>query len=134
MSNWQKRTTATVCSGKDLSLDVVHIGKCRSLAFFFGDEWISKLKRCKTWTEWLFLTKDFGHAWHSMLNLKYTSDLARGTDNFAIHEKRPRDDSNSWNVAWPSDSHLRLGRQQDCRQLDEWGLGGQGKRAHYTSA
>ena len=27
--------------------------------FFFGDAWIPKLKRCKTWTEWLSLTEDF---------------------------------------------------------------------------
>ena len=100
------------------------IGRCTywEMPFtrFFGDDWISKLERCKAWTEWLFLTKDFGHAWHSMLNLKYTSDLVRGTDNFAIHEKRPRDDSNPWNVAWPSDSHLRLEILGDSKVVVNW--------------
>ena len=47
-----------------------------------------KLKKCKTWTEWISLTKDFERAWHSMLNLKYTSDLIKGTDSFTIHEKK----------------------------------------------
>ena len=74
----KKRTTATVCSGKDLTQDDVRIGRCLLLAFF-GDGWIPKLKRCKTWTEWLSPTKDFECAWHSMLNLKYTSDFAKGT-------------------------------------------------------
>ena len=51
-----------------------HPGRCAywELPFtrFLGDAWIPKLKGCKTWTEWLSLTKDFEHAWHSMLNLK----------------------------------------------------------------
>ena len=55
-----------------------------------------------------------------MLNLKYTSDLVRSTDNFAIHEKRPRDDSNPWNVAWPSDSHLRLEILGDSKVVVNW--------------
>ena len=50
----------------------------------------------------------FEYAWHIMLNLKYTPDSSRGADTFANHEKRHRDDSNPWNVAWPSDSHCRL--------------------------
>ena len=75
---------------------------------FFGDAWIPKLKRCKTWTEFLSWTMDFEYAWHIMLNLKYTPDFSRGADTFANHEKRQRDDSNPWNVAWPSDSHCRL--------------------------
>ena len=33
MSNCQKKTTVTACSGKDLRLDDVRIGKCRLLAF-----------------------------------------------------------------------------------------------------
>ena len=59
-----------------------HTGRCTywEMPFtrFFGDAWIPKLERCKTWTEWLFLTKDFEYAWHSMLNLKYRPDSARG--------------------------------------------------------
>ena len=66
------------------------------------------------------MTKDFEHAWHSMLNSNFTSDLARGTDNFAIHEKRPRDDSNPWNVAWPSDSHRRLEILGDSKVVINW--------------
>ena len=49
--------------------------------------------------------------------------------------KRPRDDSNPWNVAWPSDTHRRvevLWRQQGCDQLDEWCLESQGRRARYS--
>ena len=76
MSNWQKED---YCNSLQWKRPLT--GRCAywEMPFtrFFGDDWISKLKRCKTWTEWLFLTKDFGHAWHSMLNLKYTSDLAR---------------------------------------------------------
>ena len=86
----------------------------------FGDDWIPKLKRCKTWTEWLSLTKDFEHAWHSMLNLKSTSDSAKGTDTFANHEKGPRDDSNPWNVAWPSDSHRRLEILGNSKVVINW--------------
>ena len=58
-----------------------HTGRCTywEMPFtrFFGDAWIPKLKRCKTWTEWLSLTKDFEYAWHSLLNLKYTSDIVK---------------------------------------------------------
>ena len=70
-----------------------------------------------------------------MLILYYTSDLVKGADSFAIHEKRPREDSHPWNVAWPSDSHRRLeifGRQQGRCQLDEWRCGGQGNHAQLT--
>ena len=87
---------------------------------FFCDDWIPKLKRCKTWTEWLSLTKDFEHVWHSILNLKYTCDSAKETETFAIHEKRPRDDSNPWNVAWPSDSHRRLEILGDSKVVVNW--------------
>ena len=87
---------------------------------FFGDDWIRKLKKCKTWTEWLSLTKDFECAWHSMLNLKYTSDLVKGADSFTIHEKRPREDSHPWNVAWPSDSHRRLEILGDSKVVVNW--------------
>ena len=55
-----------------------------------------------------------------MVNLKYTSDLAKGTDTSAIHEKRTRDDSNPWNVAWPSDSHRRLEILGDSKVVINW--------------
>ena len=55
-----------------------------------------------------------------MLNLKFSSDLAKGTDTFAIHEKRPRDDSYPWNVAWPSDSHRRLEILGDSKVGINW--------------
>ena len=107
MPIWQKRITANTTQWRR-----PRTGRCTywEMPFtrFFGDAWIPKLKRCKTWTEWLSLTKDFGYAWHSMLNLKYAPDSARWADTFANHEKRQRDDSNPWNVAWPSDSHRRL--------------------------
>ena len=71
-------------------------------------------------TEWLSLTKNFGREWHNMLNLKYTSDLAKGTHTFAIHEQRPRDDSNPWNVAWSSGSHRRLEILGDSKVVINW--------------
>ena len=99
-------------------------GRCtyweRPFTRLFGDDWIPKLKRCKTWTEWLSLTEDVECAWHSMLNLKYTSDLAKGADTFAINEKRPRDDSNPWNVARSSDSHRRLEILGDSKVVIHW--------------
>ena len=119
MSNCQKEDYSNIMQWKR-----PHTGRCTygEMPFtrFFGDGWIPKLKRCKTWTEWLSPTKDFECAWHSMLNLKYTSDFAKGTDTFAIHEKRPRDDSNPWNLAWPSDSHRRLENLGDSKVVINW--------------
>ena len=101
-----------------------HTGRCTywEIPFtrFFGDDWIPMLKRCKTWTDWLSLTKDFERAWHSMLNLKYTSDFVKGSDTFAIHEKRPRDDCNPWNVAWSLDNHRRLEIMGDSKVVINW--------------
>ena len=42
----------------------------RLFTCFLGDAWIPKLKACNTWSEWFSLTKEFGHSWHVMLNLK----------------------------------------------------------------
>ena len=86
---------------------------------FFGDNWIPTLKRCKTWTEWLSLTKDFESAWHSMLNLK-THQILQKECTFAFHEKRPREDSHPWNVPWPSDSHRRLDILGDSKVVINW--------------
>ena len=86
---------------------------------FFGDAWIPKLKGCKTWTEWLSLTDNLEQAWHSLLNL-YTSDLVKWADTFASLEKRPRDDSNLWNVAWLSDSYRRLEILGDSKVIIKW--------------
>ena len=41
----------------------------RPFTRFLGDAWILKLKACKTWTEWLSLTKEFEHSWN-VLNSK----------------------------------------------------------------
>ena len=72
-----------------------------------GDAWIPKLKACNTWTEWRSLTKDFEYSWHVMLNLKPLESLSV-CDPPVERAKRPRDDSDPWNVAWPSDTHRRL--------------------------
>ena len=77
MPNSQKKITKIQRSGKDLILDDVLIGNC-PLRASFGDAWISKLKECKTWTEWCSLTANFEQAWHSSLNLKNTSHIVNG--------------------------------------------------------
>ena len=64
--------------------------------------------------------KDFEYAWHSMLNLKYTPDSARGAVTLANHEKGQRDYRNPWNVAWPSDSHRRLEILGDSKVVINW--------------
>ena len=74
---------------------------------FLGDAWIPKLKACNTWTEWLSLTKEFEHSWHVMLNLK-PFDSSSACDFLVERSTRPRDDSDPWNVAWPSVTHRRL--------------------------
>ena len=74
---------------------------------FLGDAWIPKLIPCNTWTEWLSLTKEFEHSWHVLLNLK-PPESSSVCDLPAERSKRPRDDSDPWNVAWPSDTHRRL--------------------------
>ena len=64
-----------------------------------------------------------------MLNLKLP-ESSSVCDPRAERSKRPRDDSDPWNVAWSSDTHRRLevlGGQQGCYQLDEWCLGSQGR-------
>ena len=89
-------------------------------ARFFGDAWIPKLKGCKIWTEWLSLTTNFEQAWHSLLNLKYTSDIVKWADTFATREKRPRDDCSPWNVAWSLDNHRRLEIMGDSKVVINW--------------
>ena len=74
---------------------------------FLGDAWIPKLKACNTWTEWLSLTKEFEYSWHVVLNLK-PPESSSACDVPVERSKRPRDDSDPWNVAWPSDTHRRL--------------------------
>ena len=51
-----------------------------------------------TWTEWLSLTKEFEHSCHVMLNLK-PPESACACDVPVERSKRPRDDSDPWNVA-----------------------------------
>ena len=79
----------------------------RPFTRFLGDAWIPKLKACKTWTEWLSLTKEFEHSWHVMLNLK-PLESSCACDVPVERSKRPRDDNDPWNVAWPLDTHRRL--------------------------
>ena len=63
--------------------------------------------QCKTWTERPSLIKQFEHSWHVMLNLK-PSESSCVCDFPVERSRRPRDDSDPWNVAWPSDTHRRL--------------------------
>ena len=70
---------------------------------FLRDAWIPKLKACNAWTEWFSLTKEFEHSWHVMLNLK-PPESASVCDAPAERAKRPRDDSDPWNVARSSDT------------------------------
>ena len=71
---------------------------------FLGDACIPKLKECNTWDERYSLTKGFEHAWHNVMNLKHP-ESARESDAPAERgTKRPRDDSDPWNVAWSSDT------------------------------
>ena len=79
----------------------------RPFTRFLGDAWIPKLKAFNTWTEWLSLMKEFEYSWHVMLNLK-PPESSSVCDSPVERSKRPRDDSDPWNVAWPSDAHRRL--------------------------
>ena len=91
----------------------------RPFTRFLGDAWIPKLKACNTWTEWLSLTKEFEHCWHVMLNLKPPESSFAG-DVPVERSKRPRDDSDPWNVAWPSDAHRRLEVLGDNKVVINW--------------
>ena len=91
----------------------------RPFTRFLGDAWIPKLKACNTWTEWLSLTKEFEHSWHVMLNLK-PPESSSVCDFPAERSKRPRDDSDPWNVAWPSDTHRRLEVLGDNKVVINW--------------
>ena len=91
----------------------------RPFTRFLGDAWIPKLKVCNTWTEWLFLTKEFEHSWHIMLNLK-PPESSYACDVPVERSKRPRDDSDPWNVAWPSDTHRRLEVLGDNKVVINW--------------
>ena len=86
---------------------------------FLGDAWIPKLKACNTWTEWLSLTKEFEYSWHVLLNLK-PPESSSVCDPPVERSKRPRDDSDPWNVAWPSDTHRRLEVLGDNKVVINW--------------
>ena len=86
---------------------------------FLGDAWIPKLKACNTWTEWFSLTKEFEYSWHVLLNLKPLVSLSV-CDPLAERAKRPRDDSDLWNVAWSSDTHRRLEVLGDNKVVINW--------------
>ena len=81
--------------------------------------WIPKLKACNTWTEWLSLTIEFEYSWHVMLNLE-PPESSSVCDPPVERSKRPRDDSDPWNVAWPSDAHRRLEVLKNNKFVINW--------------
>ena len=88
--------------------------------YAFGDAWISKIKACKAWAEWYSLTKEFEQSWHVMLNLKPPESSCVSCDAPAEREKRPRDDSDPWTVAWCPDKHRRLEILGDNKVVINW--------------
>ena len=54
-----------------------------------------------------------------MLNLKAPESLS-ACDFPVERSKRPRDDSEPWNVAWPSDAHRRLEVLGDNKVVVNW--------------
>ena len=91
----------------------------RPFTRFLGDAWKPKPKACNTWTEWLYLTKEFERSWHVMLNLK-PPESSSVCDCPVERSERPRDDSDPWNVAWPSDTHRRLEVLGDNKVVVNW--------------
>ena len=67
----------------------------------------------------LSLTKEFEHSWHVMLNLK-PLESSCACDVLVERSKRPRDDSDPWNVAWPSDTHRRWEVLGDNKVVINW--------------
>ena len=98
---------------------------------FLGDAWIPKLKACNTWTEWLSLTKEFGHSWHAMLKLKTTwVFVCLRCPCWTFKKTRWWKWSLDCCLAiWYTSSFGSFGWQQGCDQLDEWCLRSQGRRA-----
>ena len=92
----------------------------RPFSRFFGDAWISKIKECKTWAEWCSLTKEFQESWHVMLNLKPPESSCASCDAAVDREKRPRDDSDPWTIAWCPDEHRRLEVWGDNKVVINW--------------
>ena len=91
----------------------------RPFTRFLADAWIPKLKACNTWTEWLSQTKEFEYSWHVMLNLK-PLESSSVCDPPVERSQRPRDDSDPWNVACPSDTHRRLDFLEDNQVAIYW--------------
>ena len=56
---------------------------------------------------------------HVMLNLK-PPESSSVCDPPVERSKRPRDDSDPWNVAWPSDTHRRLEVLEDNKVVINW--------------
>ena len=54
-----------------------------------------------------------------MLNLK-PSESSCACDAPIERSKRPRDDSDPWSVAWPSDTHRRLEVSGDNKVVINW--------------
>ena len=67
----------------------------------------------------VLLDERFEHSWHVMLNFE-PHDSACVCDAPVEHEKRPRDDSDPWNVAWCPDEHCRLEVLGDNKVVINW--------------
>ena len=63
--------------------------------------------------------KEFEYSWHVMLNLK-PPESSCVCDPPLERSKRPRDDRDPWNVAWPSDTHRRLEVLGDNKVVINW--------------
>ena len=103
----------------------------RPFTRFSGDSWIPRLKACNTWTEWLFLTKEFEYSWHVMLNLKPPESSSFLWSPCGTFKK-----TTWWQRSLECCIAIRYtsscggsGWQQGCYQQDEWGLGSQGRWA-----
>ena len=63
--------------------------------------------------------KEFEHSWHVILNLKIPESSC--VCDFPVERsKRPRDDCDPWNVAWPSDTHRRVEVLGDNKVVINW--------------
>ena len=95
-----------------------YVGRTTGAVGTFTATW-TKLMACNTWTEWFSLTKEFEHSWHVMVNLK-PPESPSVCDAPVERAKRPRDDSDPWNVAWSSKTHRRLEVLGDNKVVFNW--------------
>ena len=64
-----------------------------------------------------FLLQQYGE---SIEKLSQQDKLQRACDAPVERSKRPRDDSDPWSVAWPSDTHRRLEVLGDNKVVINW--------------